>query len=115
MKVIYICGAYRNKDVYQVWNNIQLARVYAIEVWKMGHVALCPHTNSAFFEGAATSEQFLEGTKELLRRCDAVMVCPNFENSEGSKGEIELAGLLNIPVFYELEELNQWLMSISLI
>lgn len=45
------------------------------------------------------SDRFwLEGTLELLRRCDAVLLVPGWEKSSGTRAEIEEAERLGIPV-----------------
>ena len=109
MKVIYIAGKYTDNCAYKVDLNIDMAKRYAIKVWQMGAVALCPHTNSAHMEGATSDQGFINGTKELMRRCDAIFVCPNWETSSGTKGEIAEATLLEMPVFYDLISLKKWL------
>jgi len=111
MKVIYVAGPYRSPYVYQIWENIQVARDFALAIWNQGHVALCPHLNSMFFEGITTPKQFILGTLELMRRCDAVVVLPRYENSEGTVGEIAEAKRLGKPVFFNLAELFIWLES----
>jgi nucleoside 2-deoxyribosyltransferase len=109
MKVIYIAGKYRDEFPYLIWDHITTAREQATLVWQMGAVALCPHMNSMFLEGAASADAFIEGTLELMRRCDAVLVCPNYESSVGTRGEIAEATKLGKPVFYRPEELLVWL------
>lgn len=111
MKVVYIAGKYRDTDAYLIWQHINSARELAIAVWRLGAVALCPHMNSMFFEGAATADAFIEGTLELMRRCDAVLVTPGYESSVGTRGEIKEAEKLGKPVFYHLWELQSWLQS----
>lgn len=50
-------------------------------------------------EGAATDEQFLAGTLELMRRCDAVILVPGWSTSEGTKAEIAEAMRIGLPMF----------------
>ena len=119
MLCIYIAGSYRSNDAYKVWENINKARELAIKVWQQGAVALCPHMNSMFFEGAATPKQFIDGTLELMRRCDAVLVVPGSEASIGTQGEIKEAKRLRKPVFYAEQypdidgNLYDWLKELS--
>lgn len=78
----------------------------ALEVAKQGYMPLCPHTNTRFFDGLLTPEFWLEGTQELLKRCDAVLVLEGWEQSEGTKEEIELAKELRMPIFYSTQSLR---------
>jgi len=43
---------------------------------------------------------WLNGDLEMVGRCDAVIVCPGWEESHGTKGEIAFAESHNIPVYY---------------
>lgn len=97
MAVIYVAGPYRGDVV----GNIQRAREVAISLWEMGHVALCPHLNTAHFDrdSQLPDERYLEGDLELLTRCDGVVMIPGWERSQGARGEKEHAEELGMPVY----------------
>lgn len=101
MKVIYIAGKYRGPNAWAIEQNIRAAEDVAAQVWAAGHAALCPHANSRHMEGVTTDENFLAGTLEMMRRCDAVLLVPGWENSEGACAEVAEAHRLGIPVFGE--------------
>lgn len=105
MKLIYVAGPYRAKTPYAMLLNIQRAQYAAMEVWETGNAALCPHLNSAFFDGLVDDKNFLDGTMMMMERCDAVLVMEGYDSSEGTKAEINYAKELAIPVFSSLEEL----------
>lgn len=71
-----------------------------------------PHANTAGFEHYDPSlpDQFwLDGTLEMMRRCDCVVLCPGWEKSTGTLSEIAEAQRLSIPVFSSVEEMvNGW-------
>lgn len=90
-KVVYVIGAYRAPDEITLFGNIMRARRVAEELWVRGYIPLCPHLNSAFMGGLVPDKRFLEGGIILLERCDAFAVVDGFENSEGSRAEIEHA------------------------
>ena len=48
---------------------------------------------------------YFDNNAEILRRCDAMFVCPGWETSEGTRREIELCQKWDIPVFFALDEL----------
>jgi nucleoside 2-deoxyribosyltransferase len=100
VKVIYIAGKYRGPTPWAVEQNIRSAAEVAARVWAMGHVALCPHTNSAHMEGVTSDEAFLAGTLELMRRCDAVVILGNWRDSAGARAEVAEAMRLHMPVIY---------------
>lgn len=95
--LIYVAGAYRGN----VDENIANARKVAIDVWKAGHVAFCPHLNTAHFEedSGIEDERFLAGDLDILARCEAIVLVPGWGASAGTKGEVEYAQLNGIPVF----------------
>lgn len=107
MKVIYIAGPYRAGTEHGVVENIRKAEALAIKVWQAGYVALCPHLNTRLFGGLCPDEVWLEGDKELLRRCDAVMTIPGWSCSLGACDEIGLARVMNLPVYHSIEELRK--------
>lgn len=110
MKVIYIAGPYRDKrGVWYIQENIRQAEHAAIFVWKFGGIALCPHKNTAFFDGAwdIADSVWLSGDLELLKRCDAVYAIPGWAHSHGASSEVTYARTLDIPVLTnELDVIN---------
>ena len=109
MKVIFIAGPFRAKNPWEVECNIRRAEEWAFRVAECGAMPLCPHTNTRFFDKTLTDDFWLEGTSELLKRCDAIFLTPNWEKSKGSVAEKKLAEKNNIHVFYTLDELKNWI------
>jgi nucleoside 2-deoxyribosyltransferase len=110
VKVVYIAGPFRGPSAWDIEENIRRAERLALEVWRTGKAAaLCPHTNTRFFQNAAPDHVWLDGDLELLRRCDAVLMTPDWTRSSGARAEQEFAVVHNIPVFYTLVALMEWL------
>lgn len=101
MKLVYVAGPYRSPTAWGVEQNIHAAMSAAAQVWAAGLAAVCPHANAARMEGVTTDENFLAGTLEMLRRCDAVLVIEGWQYSEGARGEVDEAVRLGLPVLYE--------------
>lgn len=99
MKVIYIAGPFRGRTAWEVEKNIRNAETVALAVWKAGAVALCPHTNTRFFDGEGSDLMWLNGTAELLRRSDAILLIPGWRSSAGARMEYELAGDIGKSIF----------------
>lgn len=108
MKLIYVAGPFRGKDNWEIECNIRRAETLALEVWRIGCAVICPHCNTRFFQGAAPDEVWLEGDLEILRRCDAMILTPDWERSSGARAEREEAIRLGIPVFYDIGDLQRW-------
>lgn len=109
MKVVYIAGPFRAQTQWQVQRNIRRAEALGLEVAKLGAMPLIPHKNTEHFEGEAPDSFWLWGTLTLMLRCDAVLVCDEWESSEGTKAEIAHARRKGLPVFFRLEGLAAWL------
>jgi nucleoside 2-deoxyribosyltransferase len=109
MKAVYVAGPFRGPNSWEIEENIRRAERLALEVWRMGAAALCPHTNTRFFQGAADDSVWLDGDLELLARCDAVVMTDDWERSTGAKAEERFAVERGIPVFYNLLALREWL------
>ena len=111
MKVIYIAGPYNDDHVYGIVRNIRRAEEEALFVWSNRGVALCPHTNTALFDGAygIPREAWLNGDLELLRRCDAIYMIGDWQSSQGAKRELEFAGENNIRALFTRHEVIEYL------
>ena len=101
MKVAYIIGPYRAKTIREVVENIRRAEAAALKYWKKGYAVICPHMNSALFDGAIPDEDILEGDIEIMKRCDTVVVLPGWHGSQGSIGEIHEAVSRRIEIIEE--------------
>lgn len=111
LKLIFVAGPYRADTEYGVHQNIARAEAAAIELWKLGLSVICPHKNTAYFGGATDDQVWLAGDLEQLRRCDALFLVKGYEQSEGALGEIKLAKELDLPIFEDLDEVAQWLIT----
>lgn len=115
MKVAYIAGPFRaanpdgTQNAWRIQQNIMNAMGVALEVWKLGHVALCPHANTMFYQHAAPDSVWLDGDIELLRRCDCLITVPGWVASSGARHEVHVAlNELKIPVFHSVTEFQWW-------
>ena len=111
LPVVYIAGPYRAETPWRVQANIRAAQEAALTIWKLGAVALCPHSNTGQFEGECPDDVWLVGDLELLRRCDAVLMIGAWRHSQGASAEHQLASELGLPIFYDtsLTTLNYWI------
>lgn len=109
MKVVYIAGPFRGPNAWEIEENIRRAERLALQVWRAGAVALCPHTNTRFFQGAADDAVWLAGDLEMLSRCDAVIFTPDWHQSSGARAEYDYATGHGIAVLHSIYDLRQWL------
>lgn len=101
MKLVYVAGPYRAKTVWGVEQNIIAAQRVTAQVLAIdGLHPVCPHMNTRQMEGIASDEQVLEGTLEMLRRCDAVIIDGRWASSAGTRGEVAEALRLGLPILY---------------
>lgn len=109
-KLIYVAGPYRGVTPQEIELNIQSAKQVGKLCADLGWYPVIPHTNTAGFEHLCPEikdEFWLENTLELMERCDAVIMCPGWEHSSGSRGEYETARKIGIPVYLTTEELKK--------
>jgi hypothetical protein len=113
MKVVYVAGPYRGANNWEIENNIRRAEALALVVWQLGAAAICPHANTRFFQGTASDETWLLGDLEILKRCDAVLLTPDWVASAGARAEYEFAKERGIPRFENVKDLEKWLNSVT--
>lgn len=111
MKLVYIAGPFRGANGWEVENNVRRAEETAFEVHSVGAFAVCPHTNTRFFDGTLDDRHWLDGTMILMLRCDAVLFMPRWEKSRGCIAEMEQARIFKLPIFHNVKELEGWLKS----
>lgn len=109
LKIVYVAGPFRGPNSWEMENNIRRAEELALEVWRAGAVAVCPHANTRFFQGALPDDVWLEGDLEILNRCDAILMTSDWKRSEGATTEHNYAKMFKIPVLYSVRELKEWL------
>ena len=95
--LVFVSGPYRANTERGIVNNIREAEYAAIEVWKAGGAAICPHLNTAHFGGILADSVWLEGDLEILRRCDGMLLIGGWAHSAGAMGEYEYAKREGIP------------------
>lgn len=106
MKLVVVIGPFAASNSWEIERNIRKAETLALAVWKAGAACICPHTNTRFFFGAHDESVFLEGYREILRRSDAGILVPSWEDSSGSLAEMEEARRCAIPIFRTMEGPN---------
>lgn len=98
MKLVFISGPYRASTPRGIVENIRRAESVAIKMWKRGYAVICPHKNTALFDGLMPDETWLSGDIEILRRCDAICMVPGWDDSSGSIAEHALAVHLGLEI-----------------
>ena len=110
MKRIYLAGAYSGNNVLGTLNNIRKGIRLATEVLLAGFSPFVPwfdfHFQLMLRENEhLTLEQYYNYCLEWLKVSDAILLVPGWEDSKGTKEEINLARKLNIPIYYKLMDL----------
>lgn len=100
MKLVFVSGPYRG----DVEGNISRAKRAAVRLWQRGYAVICPHLNTANFDGLCDDEVWLTGDLEILARCDTVYMLTNWKASEGARAEHRLAADLGKEIVYEANE-----------
>lgn len=104
LPVIYTAGPFTAPTQWDIERNVMAMREIALEVAKLGCVPLCPHANTSLFHGQCTPVFWYRATMELLRRCDAIIMHPKWQHSEGSRLEHQWAVDNFLPIFYYSEK-----------
>jgi len=101
MEVVFISGKYRGNGYDEISKNIDKARQASIDLWKQGYAVICPHMNTAHFDGVCSDDVWLNGDIEILKRCDIVYFLDNWKESIGSKEEYNVAKRFGIRMMFQ--------------
>lgn len=107
MKLAYVSGPYRALTEWGLASNIHRAESVGVLLLQMGYSVIIPHKNTAHMGGVIPDEQFLEMDLEQLRRCDVIVMLPNWITSSGAKRERDEANRVGIPVRYWPEDADK--------
>lgn len=108
MKLIYVAGKYlddyENPTREGTDANIAIAEEHSIELIRKGWAVITPHKNTAGYEkyedGKTIAWQtWLDMDFEIIRRCDAIYMLPNWEISKGARMELALAQELGLEIY----------------
>lgn len=95
--LIYIAGPFRGPTPLAVRRNIEAARDLGLRVAEHGAYPMIPHTMTAEFDKLLTDQFWLDGTMEMLKRCDAIVCTPNWQKSSGARTELTWAQENKLP------------------
>lgn len=104
---IYIAGPYRAKTPSDVDRNILVAREAMAKLLVLGHTPFCPHSMTAGFEHdfpEIDDEVYLRTDLEWVFLCDAILMLPGWENSSGSRAELEAARGAGLKLFFSVTD-----------
>ena len=114
--ILYIAGPYSAGNGRTVAENIAVARRYAVAAANAGWMPFTPHLNTAHFEDSCPNvshQEWLAGDLRILKKlkpgCDAILLLPNWEQSEGTILEVGWAkhiGLTILGPFGMAEEIH---------
>ena len=104
---VYVAGPYTPKDGREETrlSNIQQAAVAAKRLIQMGHLPFCPHTMTAGWEDACGYEEFIQFGLDWLQTCDAILLLPDWQESQGARREHEEAVTLGLLILHDLDSL----------
>ena len=105
MRVAYVAGPYRAPTAEGIAANIQTARAVAVELWRRGYATICPHLNTAHFDGLAPDELWLVGDLAIIDRLDpqkpdCVVMMEGWRKSAGARREWRRARRNGLAVYY---------------
>ena len=91
--VIYVVGPLRAPTDSERQRNVARAMLAAESLWSIGYVVICPHANSGdmIVDDPEGEDALVRGSRELVRRSDAVFLLPGWTGSRGSLDEVEVA------------------------
>lgn len=98
--VIYLAGALRGKNKREKKRNMRRAKWWAERLWRMGFAVYSPHLNSGWLDTPETDPHVIPANIQLMLMCDITVVMPNWENSTGTKEEINQCRINMQPVVY---------------
>ena len=73
---------------------------------RKGHSIFNPAQINAYPE--FTWEDYISVTKAMLKRCDAILLLPDWKDSKGANLEYEYAKKLGLSVFFSIKDIPKY-------
>jgi hypothetical protein len=118
LRRVYVAGSITPRGNHshpgiEFMSNIRKGIRASVDVIQKGYAVFCPFLDYQYLlvlEDDETLEpsHFYESSMAYLEVSDAVLVLPGWENSSGTKAEIERARLLKIPIFFNLQAMDNY-------
>jgi hypothetical protein len=99
LPLIYIAGPFRGATPLDVRRNVERARDYGLIVAQAGGYPMIPHTMTSEFDKQLVDQFWLDGTLEMLLRCDAIALIPGWQDSRGATLEQAWASARGMPAW----------------
>lgn len=103
LPLIYIAGPFRGPTPITVRYNIEAARDLGLRVAEAGAYPVIPHTMTADFDKLLTDQFWLDGTLQLLMRCDGIVLTHTWEKSKGARAEHDWAKQHGMPAYVDVD------------
>jgi len=111
MLAVYPAGKMSSHDPLQFLRNLNALQHWTARLRELGYAPFPVADDYADIMRTTkdvTVEQIKEASLVWMRRADCVFVTPKWGASQGVKDEIAEADKLSIPVFFDLDALNEW-------
>jgi hypothetical protein len=113
MRIVYIAGRYSGNTLDEVARNIDEARTVALMLAERRIPFLCTILQTAHFDSLLAESDpgygyWIQCSLEVVKRCDAVFLVPNWQQSNGARKEVEYARAYGIPAFEDIDALTAW-------
>lgn len=109
MLKVYIAGKYSADNVGEVLQNIGKGRKIAADLFELGFSPFCPWHDTDFIilkpHVNVDVQKFRDYCLDWLKVSDILFVISGQETHTGVKEEIALAKSMNIPTYYNLNDL----------
>lgn len=110
IKRVYVAGAYSADNVITVLDNIREGMRLSVRVMLAGFAPFCPwldfHFQLMLREGELLAvEDYYRYSLAWLEVSDAVVLVPGWQNSNGTRLEVERASIIGLPIFYDPDAL----------
>jgi len=107
---IYVAGAYSDNDVIPILDNMRRGMQWCYKIVKAGPFApWCPWMDYHYsLIGPMTKTEYYEIGLAWLRKSEGIYVIPDWEDSVGTRAEIDEAKYLAMPVMFDMAALDDW-------
>lgn len=109
MTKVYVAGPISANDPIALFNNEKTGIDTAAWLILRGFSVFCPHIDFLYLLGnhgkQITKAMLQKNSMAFVADCDCMLILPGWEDSPGTRREVGEAVRLNIPIYFDAQEL----------
>jgi len=106
--IVLIAGPFHMPSYWERLPWIRIAEKMMLQLYAHNFIPMCPQAQHQNIDDQLPIDKVDSAVLHVMRRCDAIMVLPGWQNDPSTLALLKIAHALMIPKFFKFENLVEW-------